>query len=99
MDNREALIKDEEIRERAKHAQTVQDIRVVLTTPSGRALVKYLFESFELTELPEIGMEGNLLYDKLGSLRPGRLFFNIVSEANPEMAGTILAQITKEKYA
>ena len=36
--------------------------------------------------------------DKIGSMRAGNALFKIVSEANFEIAGQLLAQIEKEKY-
>ena len=91
-------ITNEELKERLKHRDALLDIQAVLVTKSGKAFIKYLFESFDVGELPPIGFSGDLLMDRLGFLRAGNAIFKIVAEANPEMAGIILGQIEREKY-
>jgi hypothetical protein len=94
----ENQISDWEMRERRAHAEMLKDIQAVLATKSGRSFIKYLFREFEVGELPPIGLEGNILMDKLGFLRAGNSVFKMVAEANHEAAGQILGQIEKEKY-
>lgn len=95
-------ISDEQLqqqrREQLEHQETLKDIRAVLATPQGKNFIKYLFKHFSVAEVPPLGMEGNLLMDHLGFLRAGNSIFKIVSEANHELAGLLLAQIEKEKY-
>lgn len=93
----ETTTQEIEISEAVEHQQMLSDISAVLHTQSGFRVFTYLFKHFEYGELPPIGLEGDLLMDKLGSLRPGRALFRIVSEADPRMAGQILANIEKEK--
>ena len=75
----------------------LNDISAVVNTQAGMRVFTYLFKHFEYGELPPLGLSGDLLSDKLGSLRPGRALFRIVSEIEPGIAGQILANIEKEK--
>lgn len=75
----------------------LQDVASVLATHPGERFIKYLFKYFEVGELPDLGLRDDLLIDKLGSLRPGRALFRLVSEADSRMAGIILATVEKEK--
>lgn len=98
-DERHRKIAEEDIRARIEHRDTLLHIQAMLATLSGRHFVKYLFREFEVTKLPPLGMEGNQLMDKIGSLRAGQAIFEIVAEASPELAASILAQIEKERHA
>ncbi len=93
----EITTQDLEVQEALEHQQVLNDISSVLNTPTGFRVFNYLFKHFEYGELPPIGLQGDLLMDKLGSLRPGRALFRIVSEAEPRMAAQILSNIEKEK--
>lgn len=90
---------EEERREAIEHRDVLLAIRAILATSSGKVFFKYLFKQFEVAQLPEIGMEGTLLADKLGFLRAGRSIFELVSEADAEKAGQLLAENEKERYA
>lgn len=92
------ILTQEEFKERAEHRDTLVNIQAVLSTKPGKDFVKYLFKNFDVGEVPEIGLVGDLLMDKIGSMRAGNALFKIVSEANFEIAGQLLAQIEKEKY-
>lgn len=89
---------NEEMKERVEHRNMLLDIQAVLATKQGRSFIKYLLRSFEVGELPQIGLSGDFLMDRLGFLRAGNSIFKIVAEADPAMAGTLLGQIEKEKY-
>jgi hypothetical protein len=91
-------LSDEDIKERIEHRDILLDLRSLMTTNSGRNLLRYLFKHFQVGNLPEMGLEGTLLADRLGFLRAGISIFDLASEANPEIAGTILAEIKKENY-
>jgi len=93
----EITTQDLETREALEHQQMLNDIASTLNTGPGLRVFIYLFKHFEYGELPPLGLQGDLLLDKLGSLRPGRALFRIVSEADPMMASKILANIEKEK--
>lgn len=90
---------DEERREAKEHSDALQDLREILATQSGISLFTYLFKELEVGELPELGLEGSILMDKLGSLRAGRAVFDLVSEANAEVAGAIVAKNKKDYNA
>jgi len=89
----------EETRLALEHRQIVLDIQTILASKSGKSFIKYLFESFEVGILPERGLPQDILMDYLGFLRAGNQIFKIVAEANPEIAGTLLGQIEKERHA
>lgn len=89
----------EEIREAIEHRDVLLALRAILATPSGKNFFKYLFKHLEVTELPPVGLEGSLLMDKIGFLRAGNSIYKLVSEADPSIAGSLIAQNEKEKYA
>ncbi len=89
----------EEISERTEHRDALLNVRQILSTVSGRAYFKYLFKNLEVGQLPELGLDGLLLHDKLGFLRAGRSIFELAAEAEPMIAAQILAQNEKERYA
>jgi hypothetical protein len=90
---------EEEMRKEAiEHRDMILDLRAVLATASGVKVFKYLFKHLGVAELPELGLTGELLMDKLGYLRAGNAVFKLVSEANMEVSGQIVSQIEKEKY-
>lgn len=90
-------LSDDILKELMEHQQVLQDVVSILATHPGERFIKYLFKYFEVAELPDLGLRDDLLIDKLGSLRPGRALFRLVSEADPRMAGILLAAVEKEK--
>lgn len=90
---------NQEMKERAMHQAVLSDIQTLLATKSGKNFVKYLFQSFDVGEVPVFGATGDYLQSYLGMLRAGNSIFKIVSEANPDVAGALLAQIEKERHA
>lgn len=97
MDKKE--ITTEELKELKKHQEVILDLQLILNTKHGRNFVKYLFESFDVaSELPPIGCDEAFIRDRLGFLRAGNSIFKLAAQANPEVAGTLLGQIEKEKY-
>lgn len=87
----------EEISEALKHREVILHIRAILATQSGVKFFEYLFEVFGATELPEIGLEGQLLFEKMGFLRAGKSIFKLVSEADYKVAAMLLAKTEKDK--
>ena len=49
--------------------------------------------------MPPAGLDGDDLREQLGFFRAGHSIFEIASEANPTVAGSLLAQKEKERYA
>lgn len=82
-----------------EHRDVLLAIRAVIATKSGKVFVKYLFKSLSVAEVPEFGLEGNLLHDRIGVLRAGSSIFKIIAEANFEIAGSLVSEIQKELYA
>lgn len=89
---------EEERQEAIEHRDVLLDIRSMLVLDSGLKFFKYLFKNLEVGEVPELGVEGNFLHDKLGFLRAGNSIFKLVCEADYEVSAKILAAIEKEKY-
>lgn len=89
----------EEIKEAIEHRDVLMEIRAILATNSGKKFFKYLFKHLEVNELPPLGLEGSFLSDKLGYLRAGNSIFKLVAEANADIAGALLAQNEKDRYA
>jgi hypothetical protein len=89
----------EDQKEAVEHRDALLDIRAILKTSSGKNFIKYLFKSLGSAEIPEIGLPSEMLMDKLGFLRAGNSVFKLVSEANAEEAGRILAIVEKERHA
>lgn len=85
-------------REAIEHRDVVLDLRAILGTPAGMRFIKYLFKSFDVAQMPEEGLDGNLLYERLGVLRAGNAIFKIASEASFEHSAKLLAEIEKERY-
>lgn len=92
-------LSQEEISEAIEHRDCLLDVRAILATTSGRNFFKYLFKHLEVNELPEIGLEGNFLMDKLGFLRAGNSIFKLIAEADAQVAANLLAQNEKDRYA
>lgn len=92
-------LSEEENKLALEHRDALLDVRAILATDPGRRFFKYLFKYFEVGQLPEFGLEDKDLVHRLGMLRPGRALFELVSEADADMAATFLAYIEKERYA
>lgn len=92
------IASEEELKAALAHRKTIENIQSVLLTKPGRDFIKYLFDSFDVAELPAPGLTGEFLHDKLGSMRAGNALFKIVCEANFEVAAQLIAQLEKEKY-
>lgn len=90
---------EEEIKEAIEHRDAILDIRAILATSSGRNFIKYLFKHLEVNELPQLGLDGPLLMDKLGFLRAGNAIFKLIAEANAQVAAELLAINEKERHA
>jgi hypothetical protein len=90
---------EEDARAAIEHRDALLNVRAVLATSSGREFFKYLFKMFQVTELPDRGLEGPELFDTLGYLRAGNSVFKLVAEADAASAGNLLAQNEKERYA
>lgn len=90
---------DKERREALEHRDVLLSFKIILATEHGRRIVKYLFKSLQVNELPAKGLDGMELHDTLGYLRSGREVFKLVAEADADVAAKLLAEIEKENYA
>lgn len=89
--------KDRDAEEKIKHRVLIQHINALLTTVSGREFIKYLFLNFGVGELPAPLTTGERLIEEVAFHRCGLSIFKVISEANPYMAGTMLAELESEK--
>lgn len=87
-----------ERRQAARDHDAVMDLRAILVTSYGRRFFKYIFDTFDVGEYPEIGTENDILRDQLGFLRAGKSLFSLAAQANPEVTGQIMAEVEKERY-
>lgn len=94
-----AELTQEEIKDRIEHRDMLLDIQAILVTKSGKNFFKYLFKYLDVSELPPLGLTGDMLMDKLGSLRAGNSVFKLVAEASPDIAGQLIAQNERDKNA
>lgn len=101
MDQTEKIIRyqnEEENREHLEHRDVVLAIGVLLKSKDGCQLFKYLFKTLEIACVPEQGLKGEDLHEYLGHLRAGNSIYKLVCEADPEIAGSILSKIERDRY-
>lgn len=89
---------EEELKEAREHRDVVLALQAVLSTSHGKILFKYLFKSLDLGVMPELGLVGESLHDRLGFLRVGQEIFKLACEANVQVSSELLAQLEKERY-
>lgn len=89
---------DEDLKLLHEENEAVLAMQELLQTKEGQLVFKYLLKSFDIVEATPIGATGELLFDRLGFLRAGNSIFKLMSKANPNIAGTLLAEIEKERY-
>lgn len=89
---------EQERLEELEYRDALLHIKAVLATSSGRQFVKYLFKNLGVTELPELGLTGELMHERLGLTRAALSVFQLISVANSEVAGLLIAEIEKEKH-
>lgn len=89
----------EEIAEAIEHRDILLDVRAILTTKQGQSFFKYMLKYFSINDLPDLGLDGPLMYEQLGKLRASHSIWKLLCEANPELAGQLLAAVEKEEYA
>lgn len=96
MNNRN--LSDEDLKLLHEENDAVLAMQELLQTREGQIVFKYLLKSFDIVEAAPIGVTGELLFDRLGFLRAGNSIFKLMSKANPVIAGTLLAEIEKERH-
>lgn len=86
------------LREETEHRDVLLALKELLKRKEGVTLIRYLFKSFDVGEVPGRNLEGTELHDYLGFLRAGNSIYKISCEADFEKAGSILASVEKERY-
>lgn len=87
----------QELRDQLEHQTAVVALQSIIASKDGRKVFKYLFKSLGVNELPEIGLEGDIMHQLLGHYRAGQSVFKMACEANHNIAGQLIAEIEKEK--
>lgn len=93
-----ANVSEEDRKKLADHAVIVRHLGNILGTDSGKIFFKYFIENFSVGEVPEFGLDGNDLHDKIGFLRASKMVFELMSQANQKVAADLFASVQKEKY-
>lgn len=88
---------EEEIKEALEHREVLNNLKELLNTSMGRSFVKYLYKALDVGEMPELGLKGDFLMERLGFLRCGNSIFKLVSEADPKISAELLAELEKER--
>lgn len=81
-----------------EHDRVVHDLQSLMSHPTGKSFIKYLFKNFGVGEYPAVGLTGEVLHDYMGYLRAGQSIFDLASQADPVIAAALLAELQKEKY-
>jgi len=94
-----ALQKERERKEALEHRDVLLAIASILKTKEGIQLFSYLFKNFDVTSLPERGMQGEELNEYLGFLRAGNSIYKLACEADSETAASLIAKLERQRYA
>jgi hypothetical protein len=87
-----------ERQEALEHRDVLLAIAAIIKQPEGLKLFRYLFKYFNVAELPDQSMTGNLLHEYLGFLRAGNSIYKLVCEADAMIAASVLSKLEREKY-
>jgi len=90
---------DEEIKEAIEHRDVLIAIKEIGKSVHGKIFIGYLFRQLEVTEVSPLGLTGDILMDKLGFLRAGNAIFKLVAEADPKLAGDLIAENERNRNA
>lgn len=88
----------QDVTDAIEHQNALLDLRAIFSTPAGKRFFRYLFKNFEVATLPPQGIDGPLLFEKMGFLRAGNSIFELASEADFQIAANLLAQNKKDEY-
>lgn len=84
-------------KEQREYQYLLNHIQTLLSTVSGKVFCTYLLKSFDVGEQPHIMMRGEDLLDRVSFLRAGNSIYKLLMAASPDMTGSILATIEKDK--
>jgi len=90
--------RNQERQEALEHRDVLLAIASIIKNAEGIKLFRYLFKYFNVAELPEQTMQGNVLHEYLGFLRAGNSIYKLVCEADSMIAASILSKLEREKY-
>lgn len=90
---------DEENRAAMEHRDVLLATRSVLMSSSGKVLFRYFFKHFDVAQPIPMGFSDEQLREYIGLQRAGNSIFKIASEANFQLAGALLSEVEKERYA
>ena len=83
--------------EEKRHIEAREAAKVLLGFPPGITFLKQLFRIGGVGTLPDEGLVQDFLRSEIGRLKLGREIYQLVSEADPERAALVLAEIEKER--
>lgn len=86
-----------ETKEQREYNELLNHIQTLMSTVSGRVFAKYLLKSFDVGEVPHRMCRGEELIDRTSFLRAGNSIYKLLMAAHPELTGSLLATIEKEK--
>lgn len=88
---------EQERREQLEHRDVLLAIGSIIKTKEGIKIFEYLFDTFDVAQLPE-GQQGKLLHEYLGFLKAGNAIYKLACEADPESAAIILSKLERKRY-
>lgn len=80
-----------------EHTKVLESIRSIIQTESGKIMFRYLFKYISPTDLPELGLDSEMMRERLGFFRAGRSIWELAVQAEPFTASQLLASLEKEK--
>lgn len=84
-------------REQAEYLQVLKDLRVVLGSPEGRSVMRYLIKAYGVAEKPQIFPDDKQTYKYMGVQEAGVGIFELITAADPTISADLLARVFKEK--
>lgn len=98
MESRKRQIREtKEQREMLDHRKAIEAIATILKMDAGRKTFEYLLKHISPVQLPELGLEGALMHDRMGFCRAGRSIYDLAVQADFKIAAEIMAKVEKEK--
>jgi hypothetical protein len=89
---------EEERQSRLQHRDVLLAIGVLLQQKEGLTLFKYLFKNLDVVAKPDLNLDEKLLWQQIGFLNAGHSIFELICEADPNIAGQLIAELERERY-
>lgn len=93
------LTTNREIKEAQEHRDVLLALKAILASPQGKILFRYLFKNLDVACVPEQGLDGAMLMERIGFLRTGNEIFKLACEADAKTSSEILCEVERERYA